>query len=164
MTSSLPLRNLGVVALAAAQLLVAVSPLNAQEHTSEEAVRALESRRAEALLRADSDALSRMVADEFVEISRLGQLRTKQDNLRDIASGDLKLASVSYEDLTVRVYGDVAVLMGIANNTGTFRGIPFSGAIRYSRVFVRRDGRWQAVAMQHTPLTALPAVPSPARP
>jgi len=35
--------------------------------------------------------LSRMVADEFIEISRLGQLRTKADNIRDIASGALKL-------------------------------------------------------------------------
>jgi hypothetical protein len=29
---------------------------------------------------------------------------------------------------------------------------PFSGRIRYTRVFVRRDGRWQAVTMQHTPM------------
>lgn len=161
MISSPPVRNPAALALA---LLIMGSPLNAQEQPPEEAVRALESRRAEALLKADTDELSRMVADEFVEISRFGQLRTKEDNLREIASGDLKLTSVSYEDLTVRVYSDVAILIGIANNTGTFRGIPFSGAIRYSRVFVRRDGRWQAVAMQHTPLAALPAVPEPAVP
>ena len=47
-------------------------------------------------------------------------------------------------------YGDVAVLTAIADNTGTFRGIPFSGKIRYMRIFVRRDNRWQAVAMQQT--------------
>jgi len=120
--------------------------------TVEDSVRALESARAQALLRADTTALSRLVADEFTEISRLGQLRTKADNLRDIASGELKLASVKYDSLAVRIYGDVAVLMGIANNTGTFRGFPFSGRIRYTRVFVRRGGRWQAVAMQQTAL------------
>ena len=43
-----------------------------------------------------------------------------------------------------------AVLQGIADNTGTFRGFPFTGKIRYTRVFVRRAGRWQAVAMQQT--------------
>jgi hypothetical protein len=42
------------------------------------------------------------------------------------------------------------VLTGIADNTGTFRGFPFSGKIRYTRIFVRREGRWQAVAMQQT--------------
>lgn len=120
--------------------------------TPEDSVRAVEMSRAQALLRADTAALSRMVADEFIEISRLGQIRTKVDNIRDIGSGDLRLQSVRYDSLVVRIYGDVAVLRGIADNTGTFRGFPFSGKIRYMRVFVRRDGRWQAVAMQQTPL------------
>jgi len=118
--------------------------------TPEDSVRALESQRAQALLQADTVALSRLVADDFVEISRLGTLRTKADNMHEIASGVLKLTSVRYDSLSVRIYGDVAVLQGIADNTGTFRDFPFSGKIRYTRVFVRRDGRWRAVAMQQT--------------
>ena len=120
--------------------------------TAEDSVRALETARAQALLQADTTALSRLIADEFVEISRLGQLRTRADNIHDIASGELKLTSVKYDSLTVRTYGNVAVLRGIADNTGMFRGFPFSGKIRYTRVFVRRDHRWQAVAMQQTPM------------
>lgn len=116
----------------------------------EDSVRAVEMARGQALLRADTIALSHMLAAEFVEISRLGTRRTRADNIRDIGSGDLKLNSVRYDSLTVRIYGDVAVLQGIADNTGTFRGFPFSGKIRYTRIFVRRDGRWQAVAMQQT--------------
>src|SRR5213592_4583065 len=67
--------------------------------TPEDAVRAVEFSRGEALLHADTTALSKVVADEFVEISRFGQIRTKADNLRDISSGDLKLLTVKYEDL-----------------------------------------------------------------
>jgi len=128
--------------------------LGAQEKvtalSAEDSVRALESSRGQALLRADTTALSRVIADEFVEISRLGQLRTKADNIREIASGDLKLTSVKYDSLAVRIYGQVAVLRGVADNRGTFHGLPFGGKLRYLRIFVRRDGRWQAVAMQHT--------------
>jgi hypothetical protein len=120
--------------------------------TPEDSVRAVELSRAQVLQRADTAALARMVADEFIEISRLGQLRTKADNIRDIASGDLRLLSVKYDSLTVRIYSDVAVLRGIADNAGTFRGYPFTGKIRYMRIFLRRDGRWQAVAMQQTAL------------
>ncbi len=128
-----------------------VAPLTAQASGSvEDSVRALESQRAQALLKADTVALSQLVADDFVEISRLGTLRTKADNMREIASGTLKLTSVRYDSLSVRIYGDVAVLQGIADNTGTFHGFPFAGKIRYTRVFVRRAGRWQAVAMQQT--------------
>ena len=120
--------------------------------SAEESVRAAEQARGQALLHADTTALSRLVADEFIEISRLGTLRTKADNIREIGSGDLKLTTVKYDSLTVRIYGDVAILRGIADNTGTFHGYPFAGRLRYTRVFVRRDGRWQAVAMQHTML------------
>src|SRR5690349_2256474 len=123
---------------------------NAGGSTPEDSVRAVELARGRALMQADTVALSRMVAEEFTEVSRLGQLRTRADNIRDIASGVLKLTSVKYDSLTVRIYGDVAVLRGIADNAGAFRGFPFSGKIRYTRIFVRRDGRWQAVAMQQT--------------
>jgi len=128
-------------------LLVCVPSLHAQV---EDSVRAVEMSRRQALLAADTVALSRMLAPDFVEISRLGTVRTRADNIRDIASGTLHLTAVTYDSLTVRVYGDVAVLTGIADNTGTMRGFPFSGKIRYTRVFVRRDGRWQAVLMQQT--------------
>lgn len=121
-----------------------------QGTTPEDSVRAVEMARGQALLHADTVALSRMLADEFVEISRLGAVRTRAVNIRDIASGELKLTSVRYDSLTVRIYGEVALLQGIADNAGTFRGFPFAGKIRYTRIFVRRDGRWQAVAMQQT--------------
>jgi hypothetical protein len=134
-----------------ALLLSADGPsLAAQATTPEDSVRAVENARGQALLQADTVALGRMIADEFIEISRLGTRRTRADNIRDISSGDLTLTSVRYDSLTVRIYDDVALLQGIADNTGTFRGFPFSGKIRYTRIFVRRDGRWQAVAMQQT--------------
>jgi len=133
-------------------VFVCAHPAAIAAQSPEDSVRAAESARAQALLHADTAALSRLVADEFVEISRLGTLRTKADNIRDIGSGDLRLLSVKYDSLAVRLYGDVAVLRGIADNTGTMRGFPFAGKIRYLRIFVRRDGRWQAVAMQQTPL------------
>jgi ketosteroid isomerase-like protein len=118
----------------------------------EDSVRAVEMSRRDALLAADTVALSKMIAPDFVEISRLGTVRTRADNIRDIASGALHLTAIKYDSLTVRIYGDVAVLTGIADNTGTMRGFPFAGKIRYTRIFVRKDGRWQAVLMQQTPM------------
>jgi len=139
-----------LVTLATLLVTAQATRLAAQGPNLEDSVRALESQRAQALLKADTVALSQLLADDFVEISRLGTLRTKADNMREIASGALRLTSVRYDSLSVRIYGDVAVLQGIADNTGTFRGFPFTGKIRYTRVFVRRDGRWRAVAMQQT--------------
>ncbi|HEX4600636.1 MAG TPA: nuclear transport factor 2 family protein [Gemmatimonadales bacterium] len=143
-----PRRGTGLLLLVVSVL---AARLNAQGTlTREDSIRALETARAQALLKADTTTLSRLVADDFTEISRLGTLRTKADNMREIATGALRLTAVRYDSQTVRLYGEVAVLQGLADNTGTFRGFPFSGRIRYTRVFVRRDGRWQAVAMQQT--------------
>jgi ketosteroid isomerase-like protein len=140
-----------IARIAALFLLGCASSLSAQAADS---IKALETSRGQALLQADTVALSRMLATEFVEISRLGAVRSRADNIRDIASGTLKLTAVKYDSLEVRMYGggDVAVLRGIADNTGTFRGFPFSGKVRYTRIFVKRDGRWQAVEMQQTAL------------
>ena len=156
--TSASLQRLGIMGVTALALLLGVPAAGhaaadkAGGSSVLDSVRALETARGQALVHADTLALSRLVADEFIEVSRLGQLRTKADNLRDIASGKLMLATVKYDSLNVRLYGDVAVLMGIADNTGSYRGFPFAGKIRYTRIFVRRDGRWQAVAMQQTPL------------
>lgn len=133
----------------AALLVLGVGTAHAQ---AEDSVRAVEMGRRDALLAADTVALSKLIAPDFIEISRLGTVRTRADNIRDIASGALHLTSIKYDSLNVRVYGDVAVLTGIADNTGTMRGFPFAGKIRYTRVFVRKDGRWQAVLMQQTPM------------
>jgi ketosteroid isomerase-like protein len=143
-----------VVAVAS---LGSLAPLRAQGPTPSarsESVRAAEMARRDALLASDTVALSKLVAGEFIEISRLGTIRSRADNMREVASGDLKLLTIKYDSLDVRVYGDVALLTGIADNTGMYRGtVPFSGKIRYTRVFVWRDGRWQAVSMQQTPMS-----------
>lgn len=133
-------------------LLVGVlaAPVTRAQSTPEDSVRALEEARGQALLHQDTVALSQLIAPEFNEISRLGTVRSRADNIRDIASGRLHLLTVRYDSLTVRIYGDVAILQGIADNTGTMAGMPFAGKIRYTRVFARRGGRWQAVTMQQT--------------
>jgi hypothetical protein len=129
---------------------LAIAADDKKKLSPEDEVKALEMARGEALVKGDTVAVSQMTAEEFFEITRLGTIKSKAENMRDLSAGDLKLTSVKYEDLTVKVYGAVALLRGVADNTGTFRGMPFAGKIRYMRVFVKRNNRWQAVAMQHT--------------
>jgi len=124
----------------------------AGQGVAEDSVRAAEYARKQALLTADTVLLSRLTASDFYEVNRFGQLRTRASNMLEIATRTLKLTSVSYDSLSVHIYGDVAILTGIADNTGEYRGIPFAGRIRYTRVFAWRDGRWQAVMMQQTPI------------
>jgi ketosteroid isomerase-like protein len=50
------------------------------------------------------------------------------------------------DDVKVRQYGETAVATGRTEAKGSYRGLSASVVLRFTDVFVRRDGRWQAVA------------------
>jgi len=52
--------------------------------------------------------------------------------------------------MVVRLYGDTAVVTARADVKGRQLGEDFSGPYRYTRVWVRRNGRWQTVSYQAT--------------
>jgi ketosteroid isomerase-like protein len=53
-------------------------------------------------------------------------------------------------DMKVTPYGDTAVVTGVENLKGTYRGRAGEMALRFTNVLVRRDGRWQLIAHQST--------------
>src|SRR6266478_6026697 len=49
------------------------------------------------------------------------------------------------DDVSVMSFGDTAVVRGRTVASGTFNGAPVSARLRFTDVFIKRDGRWQAV-------------------
>jgi hypothetical protein len=62
----------------------------------------------------------------------------------------IKVESYSIDDMTVRVFGDTGVVTGSWTGKMTIDGKDASGAFRYTDTFVKRLGRWRAVASQDT--------------
>ena len=104
----------------------------------------------EAILRRDAEFSQRNLADDYVAITPLGQVTTKQDSVSARKSGQLRYDTVDVSDMVVRVYGDTAVVTARADVKGHQLGEDFSGPYRYTRVWVRRAGHWQAVSYQAT--------------
>lgn len=104
----------------------------------------------EATLRRDADFPQRMLADDYVAISPLGQVTTKKEAISARRSGQLRYDNIDVSDMVVRLYGDTAVVTARADVKGHQLGEDFSGPYRYTRVWVRRSGRWQAVSYQAT--------------
>jgi len=50
------------------------------------------------------------------------------------------------DDVTVMLYGDAAVVRGRTSVSARVNEAPVSARIRFTDVFIRRSGRWQAVA------------------
>ncbi len=74
----------------------------------------------------------------------------KEETISARRSGQLRYESMNVTDMVVRLYGDTAVVTARADVKGHQLGEDFSGPYRYTRVWVRRNGRWQTVSYQAT--------------
>jgi ketosteroid isomerase-like protein len=132
---------------------VSARPRPAMDSGDQETIREIiemERQAKEASLRRDSDFSQRTLADDYVAITPLGQVTTKQDTLSARKSGQLKYDNINVTDMVVRVYGDTAIVTARADVKGHQLGEDFSGPYRYTRVWVRRTGHWLAVSYQAT--------------
>ena len=132
---------------------VAVHPRNAIGVGDEQTIREIidmERQAKEASLRRDPDFPQRTLAEDYVAISPLGQITTKQEAISARKSGQLRYDTIDVSDMVVRLYGDTAIVTARMDVKGHQLGEDFSGPYRYTRVWVRRSGRWQAVSYQAT--------------
>jgi ketosteroid isomerase-like protein len=104
----------------------------------------------EATLRRDADFSQRTLADDYVAITPLGTVTTKQDTVTARKTRQLRYDNIDVTDMVVRVYGDTAVVTARADVKGHQLGEDFSGPYRYTRVWVKKTGHWQAVSYQAT--------------
>lgn len=99
----------------------------------------------EARKRGDTEAMSRLMADEWMITNADGYLVTRERSLASAKAGRWKDRPISAKDnVTARAYGDTAVL--------TFRSKVEGGYHQTIQVWVKRQGRWQNLAGQSTKL------------
>lgn len=133
-------------------LLITVAAVAADKQsagtTKEEVLRTLYASD-EAADKRDRAAMERLTADEYHWHASTGIVQTKAETIDEAMAGGSTWAVREYDDLKVRVYGDVAVVTGtfsIVGTSTTYR----SGPRLITRIFVKRDGRWQDVGGQAT--------------
>jgi len=56
------------------------------------------------------------------------------------------------DDVSVTVIGETAIVRGRTAATGVVNGKAMSTRLRFTDVFIKRGGRWQAVASHASPL------------
>ena len=147
-------RHAGLKACATSGLVLALAAtVFAQRATPavEREIRALEDTWNDARAHADIAALGRMLADGWTVVHGDGTINTKAEYLADLKSGARKFdGGVEISDFAVRVYGDTAIAAGKSESKVTINGQPQGGSLRFTRVYVKRDGRWIMVASHAT--------------
>ena len=118
----------------------------------EQHVRQLSDDWVKAIMRRDGETLSRVMADDFFFTYPL-EGDDKAQFIADVTSGNLKIAHISRERVSVRVFGSTAVLTAHDSGTWLYHGRELSGQYKILSVFSDRNGRWQLCAFQACPMT-----------
>jgi ketosteroid isomerase-like protein len=100
----------------------------------------------QAEMKRDASWFERTLTDDFAGVdSRTGKPTSKADNIADIKKTTVDSASLS--GLDVRLQGDTAVVTGLTHNKGKDeKGSAFDRKIRFTDVWVKRDGQWQVLS------------------
>jgi len=121
-----------------------------QRNGVEQAIRQLDSERIQAQIGADAVALDRIYADDFIGVGPSGTVRTKRQVISDFTSGSLKFQSITADEVQVRVYENTAVETGLSTMVGQDKGKVVPRDTRFTRVWVKQQGRWRLVANHYS--------------
>jgi ketosteroid isomerase-like protein len=103
----------------------------------------------------DAQAIAGFSEDSWVIVGADGTT-ARAAFLGAIASHDLVHDHMELVPDVARVYGDIAIVSGIATSSGTWKGTRFATRERSTDIFHKQDGRWRCVFTQLTPLSGSP--------
>jgi ketosteroid isomerase-like protein len=124
-------------------------PGTTADGAEEQAVMQAERDLVNAAVKRDMPTLETYLGKEWTPTND-GQMISRAQMLAELRSGAYKVESDAIRDLSVHVFGDVAVATMMLDTKGTYKGADFSSVVRSTDFFVKRDGRWQAVNSQNT--------------
>jgi ketosteroid isomerase-like protein len=106
----------------------------------------LDQDRIKALENGDTAWLSRFYADDFIMITSTGEIRNKQDQLKDIGCGKVVHEKIEEKYIKMRFYGNVAIVQSESKGKLIQNGVVSDDLRRFTRVFVKTNKRWQLVS------------------
>jgi ketosteroid isomerase-like protein len=120
------------------------------EVSVEQTLMQLERDWSQASLTKDIDTLNKIMADDWVNIDFQGKVVTKAQTIASLKSGLPATQAAGLGEMKVRVFGNSAIVTGSDTGKSGSKGKEIIEKYLWTDVFVRRNGRWQAVASQST--------------
>jgi ketosteroid isomerase-like protein len=117
----------------------------------EQEVRLLDQQWNEAYHRRDVEALRRILADDWTAIDGAGLIISKQQLLERVASNPDAFDRLEFDEFSLRLFCDAAIVTGrLSVRASDNEDDGFSLRQRFTRVYVKRESLWRAVATQVT--------------
>ena len=139
-----------VVALAAAVAAAAPAPQQRPVQSDQDVLVDLERRWNAAFYRRDAAFIATVLADDFVATYDDGSRGDKSKELALASAFAEQVESAVPDEFTVKEYGDTAVVRFTLRLVGLRQGQRAETLLRYTDVWVIRDGRWQCVSSHST--------------
>lgn len=144
-----------LLALVSATLAFAAVPfaqvkVSVQSSGDEIQIKQLERAWNEAESRHDMVAVTNIVGDNLSYIDFDGSIKNKAEYLKDVLDTPYQADHLYDEGLTVTVYGNAAVVVGVYRETGTSKGKKYVHRVRFTDTWIRQTGVWRCVASQST--------------
>lgn len=145
-----------VVTLSILVLLYATSVLSfaQDEDTAARAqVLGLEKAWNQAYKAGDIKALSTLLDNSLVLVEDDGSLKTKSEFLATVKASTANQEQVAPESLTVRVFGNTAIAIGVIAVKETKGGKSIVHRERFIDTWINKNGSWVCIATDATPMT-----------
>jgi ketosteroid isomerase-like protein len=111
---------------------------------------------AKAWVGGDRETIERIIAPDWISTGPDGQMTARAGVLAEVfETRSHTVHRVEIDQVNVRVFDDAAVVTGRTHGVGEVHGSAYDVFIRFTDTFVRRAGRWQAIA-SHASLLAGP--------
>lgn len=104
----------------------------------------------EALKNCDSQAIDRIVADEYSGISVYGTIEGKTDILDSFIPELLKITEYTVKDEKVEIFGDIGIITGRGKISGSFQESRFCHHVLFTDVFLYTARGWRYIKSQAT--------------
>ena len=101
----------------------------------------------------DIKALGSILDNSLVLVEDDGSLKTKSEFLGSIKASKTNEEQVAPESLTVRVFGNTAIAIGVIAVKGTKGGKSVILRERFIDTWIKKNGTWICIATDATPIT-----------
>jgi ketosteroid isomerase-like protein len=135
-----------LILLVVAFALVPAPAAQTSPTADETTLRQLEADWNAAHVRGDAAVLDRLFADDVVVQVPAMRVLNKADAVGLFKTGRMKFERYETSETTFRVYGDTAIVTGRLRRTRTVAGALTDDDWRFTKVYLRRAGRWQVVS------------------
>ena len=138
--------------LLGASCIAAISPAQEPNHDSQAVneVRSRENSRFDAIQREDSATLDAIFDDALLRVDQEGLLWTKADYMANLHNPNSQVLQVVPGAMTMQVFGDVVIVVGIYVERGVKSGHPYIHRCRFIDTWELKKGKWVCIASAAT--------------